>query len=141
MMKGIFAAIGGNARDADLRPLVYGGQERRAPVVDAAMAEVRGDRDEAGQILVFRPEAVSDPGPHTRPDEGIAACVKFQKGTAVPRIRTVHRVDDAQVVDLTGQVGKQLADGGPTLPVALKPERRAKEVAGRARDHARLRER
>ena len=39
-----------------------------------------------------------------------------------------------------GHMGKQLADGRPTLPMTLKPERRAKEVAGLARDHARLRE-
>ncbi len=50
--------LGGHAGVADRRALKGGRQEGRRPVVHAAVAERRADRDEARQVLVLGAEAV-----------------------------------------------------------------------------------
>ncbi len=128
-------------RRADGRALIDRRQERRAPVVHAAVAEIRADGDEPRQVLILGPEPVRDPRAHARPDERIAAGVELQEGSAVPRVGPVHRVDHAEVVHAPGQVREQLADRDPALAVLPEPERRAEQITRLARDHPRLGER
>src|SRR4051812_43952922 len=105
------------------------------------MRQRRADGNEAGQVLVFRTQAVRDPRSHAGADEGVAAGVQFQKRSAVPRVRAVHRANQAQVIDAAGDVWEQLADPGAPLAVLLELPGRAEEVAGFAGDDARLGER
>ena len=97
-------------RVAERRPLVGGREEPRAEVVRAALGEVLADRDVAGDVLVLGPEPVRDPRPQARPDERVAPGVPLQHGPAVPRVRAVHRVDHAEVVDAAGDLGEERAD-------------------------------
>ena len=133
--------VGADPGRADRRTLIDRRQERRAPVVHAAVAEVRADGDVSREVLVLGPEPVRDPGPHARPDERIAAGVEFQQRSPVPRVRPVHRVDHAEVVHAAGQMGEQLADRDPALAVPLETEWRPEQVPGLARHDARLGER
>ena len=140
-MNGIFARSEPMPGRADGRALIDRRQERRAPVVHAAVAEVRADGDESRQVLILGPEPVSDPRTHARPDERIAAGVEFQQGSPVPRVGPVHRVDHAEVVHAPGQMREQLADRDPALAVLPEPERRAEQIPRLARHHPRLGER
>ena len=111
------------------RPLVGGGEEPRAEVVRAALREVLADRHVSREVLVLAAQPISDPRAHAGPDERVAAGVPFQHGTAVPRVRAVHRVDHAEVVGAPCQVREQRADPEPALAVLPERERRSHQVA------------
>jgi len=72
--------VRGDGGVADGRTGASSWQERRAPVIDPAVAEGRADGDEPGQVPVLGPEAVGDPRAHTGPDEVVAAGVELEAG-------------------------------------------------------------
>ena len=82
-----------HARAADRRALIDRGQKGVAVIARAAVAEARAERDEAGQILVFRAEPVGDPRAHRGPHEGRRAGVEKERGRAVRDAVGVHRAD------------------------------------------------
>ena len=91
------------------RALKSAGQERGAQVVRADAA--RGQGNEAWKILVFRAEAVSDPGPDAGLYQAERPGVHHQRGRVVVRNIRSHRADDRDVVDMLADERKDLADG------------------------------
>ena len=108
------------ARVAQRRPLIRRGQEARAEVVGPPLRQVLADRDVSGEVLVLAPEPVRDPRTHARPDERVGPRVPFQHGTAVARVRAVHRVNDAEVVG----AGRQFREK------ASSPRHRSRRTVG-----------
>ena len=130
-----------DARVADRRPLVGRREKGRAPVVDPAMRERRADRHKRRQVRVLRPEAIRSPRANTRPHEVIAARMQLHHRPAVGRVRAMHRVDHAQVVDMLGDMREQFAHRNPALAVLLELPRRLEQVVRRRELNARLIER
>ena len=116
----------------DVGPLVGAGEERGAPVLGRHDRIAAGThRDEAGQVLVLRAQAVGDPGPHAGAlQAAVAAVHQHQRRLMIGHVG-VHRADDAQVVDvLLGRAGEQLAhlDAALAVFLNLKGEPRAAPV-------------
>ena len=117
----------------DVGALVDAGQKAGLPVLRFLNRIAAGAHgDEAGQILIFGAEAVSDPRAHAGADQPGFAAIHQQQRRLVVRHVGVHRADDADVVDAFGDVGKDLADFDAALAVFLKFERRGKRGAGLA---------
>ena len=102
------------------------GPARRPGPRMASMA----DHDEGGQILVLRAESVTDPGSHARSGGLIGANVHHQQPGDVLGDVGVHRVQQAQLVGVPGDVGKQFADPEATVTMLREAERRFQQ-AGR----------
>jgi hypothetical protein len=56
--------IGRHARSSYRGALVSGGKKGIAVISRSAIAGGGSDGDEAGEVLVFAAQAISDPGPH-----------------------------------------------------------------------------
>ena len=110
----------------DVRALVDPGQERRLPVLRLGDREAaRAHHDEAGQVLVLRPEPVEHPRADARPGlPRLAAVHQHQRRLVIGDVG-VHRADHADVVDHLGGVREQVADLDAALAVLLELERRA----------------
>ena len=118
-----------NAGVADRRSLAVRGQERSSPVVHASVGKRWADRDKGGQILILRSQSVNHPRPHARPNELIGARVELQQGAAMRRVRTVNGTQNAKVVNVLCDVGKQLAYRQAALTVLMKLPGRLQQVA------------
>ena len=55
--------------------------------------------------------------------------MEFEEGAAVGRVGAVDGTEDAEVVDVLGDMGKEFADREPGLAVAMEFPRGAEEVA------------
>ena len=88
--------------------------------------------DEGGQVLIFRAQAVSQPSAQAGPVGLNRPRVHHQQPGHVLGQVGVHGVDDAEVVDGLGHVGKELADPAAGLAVALKLEGRLHQALGLA---------
>lgn len=103
-------------------PLVGGGHVAARPVLRAGNRPAgRVEHDhETGQVLVH----ASQPVVHPRAQTGTAgedpAGVHLQHGRAVDGRIGGHRVDEGDVVDAGGQVGKEIADPLAALAILLE---------------------
>ena len=114
----------------EVRALVLGRQETRAPQVTAP--RTRTEHDESRQVTVLGPEAVRDPSAERGPSRGDVARMDEIARRRVRRVERVHRTDHAQIVDNRSEVGQQFADLNSTLAVALELERRRQQSSGHA---------
>jgi predicted methyltransferase MtxX (methanogen marker protein 4) len=94
------------------------------------MSQSRADGDEGGQVAVFCPESVADPTADTGSNEVVAAGVEFEECSAVSGIGAVDRVDDAQVIGMSGGVWEQFTNGQPAVAVLAKRPGRTEQLAG-----------
>ncbi len=118
---------------ADLHALVRGRHVAVAPVrraVDRPAAMIRED-DEAGQVLVLAPQPVGNPAADARMAGEDAAGVHLEQRWAVRGAERMHRADERDVVDVLGDVRKELRDLHAALAVPLEPPRRRHQAAGR----------
>ena len=106
----------------DVGALVGTRKKRRSPVLGCHDRIATGAHgDEARQVLVFRAQAVSDPGPHARALQAAISAVHQHERRLVVGHVGVHRPNDAQVVDvLLGGPGEELADLDAALAVLLE---------------------
>ncbi len=106
------------------RPPVLGCHDRIAP---------RTHGDEAGQVLVFRAQAVSDPGSHAGALQAAVAAVHQHERWLVIGHVGIHRADDAQVVDmLSRRAGEEITHFDAALAILPEGEGRAQGCAGLA---------
>ena len=118
----------------DVGPLVGAGEERSAPVLGRHdRIAARTHRDEAGQVLVLRAQAVGDPGAHAGAlQAAVAAIHQHQRRFMIGHVG-IHRSDDAEVVDvLLGRAGEQLAHLDAAPAVFAECKGRAQRGAGLA---------
>ena len=89
-----------------LHALIDGRQVARAPdgFAGVGIFSAGSEDDESGQILVFRAESVSRPRADGRRAEVLAAGVHEQLRGAVVELVSVHRLDEAHVIDHRGKV-------------------------------------
>ena len=116
------------AIDADGRAFVNGRQKRRR--IDGRLGGAQADH--AGQILILRAEAVSDPGAHARATAEPFACVQLQEGLRMVAGVRVHAVDHAKFVRVLGGLGQQF--GNPEAAVAVSLEIKYRTRMRRLRD-------
>ena len=121
-------------------PWQYGGQERGAPVVHAAVGERRADGDEGGQVLVLGAEPVGDPRAHARPDEVVAAGVQLQQRAAVRRVGAVQERRMQRSSTHCATCGNSSLTGRPLWPYCLNFHGDFSSLPGLGELHARLRE-
>ena len=115
------------------RPLITRPAGTRCRSSARRRCRTRGDRDEAGQVLVLGPQAVQHPRAHRRPDEVRRAAVQEQRRRAVGDPFGVQRVDEAQVVDVPADLGKQLRDPAAASGRAGRTSRAASSRAASRR--------
>ncbi len=115
----------------DVRSLVTSRQEGRLPVLGVLdRVAARTKDDERGKVLVLGSQTVREPRADARAGQtGLAAVHQHQRRLVIGNVR-VHRADDAEIVGMFAEVGKQLADFHAALAVLLEFERRGK---GRSR--------
>ena len=104
----------------DVAALMAAGQKVARPELRAAIRQGGRDDHEAGQVRVFRPEAVADPRAHARAREGHRAGVDAERGLRVVGVVGEHGADEAEIVGALGDLGKQLADPQAGLPALLE---------------------
>ena len=109
--------------------LVSSRQECTRPVVDPSMPQRRTDGDESWQVRVLLTQAVEHPRTHARPDEGVASGVEGKQCSTMSVIGAVHTLDEADVIDHSRDVGKQITDPLPRLTVLLELPRRSHHPA------------
>ena len=77
--------------------------------------------DEAGQIVAFRPQSITDPCPHAGPKKRLVTAVNLHAGSAVCDICFTDGIDNAQFIrdsrKMLPQLGHPLP-GGAHLPEA-----------------------
>ena len=88
---------------------MVGWQECGSEILNSAVPERWVDRDETWQIFVFGTESVADPSPHAGPDKRIAPRVHLQQRSSMRFVRTMHRLDEGNIVDATSDLRKQIA--------------------------------
>jgi len=87
----------------------------------------RTDRDEAGQIFVFRTQSVSDPGADGRTDQVRSAGMQAQDGFAVGLSLGVQAPNHAEIIRAFGRFGQQLGYPMPGLAVLTECPRRTQQ--------------
>ena len=115
----------GSRIDARQKAAVPGG-------LTGTVAALVTDGNEGGQVLVFRAQAVSQPGPDAGPVGLNRPCGHHQQSGHVLRKVGMHGVDDAEIVDALSHVGKELADPAAGLAMALELEGRLHQALGLA---------
>ena len=115
----------GSRIDARQKAAVPGG-------VSGPVAPLVADGNEGGQVLIFRPQAVSQPGSHAGPVGLNRPGGHHQQPGHVLRKVGMHGVDDAEIVDALRHVGKELADPAAGLAMALELEGRFHQALGLA---------
>lgn len=111
----------------DKGPLIHAGQEAVLPVLRVLDGVASGaHRDEAGQVLVLRAEAVKHPRAEAGPRlHGVAAVHQHERRLVVGHLR-IHRAHHRDVVGELCGAGKDLADFEAALAAALELEGRGK---------------
>src|SRR6056297_2303835 len=99
---------------------MIGWQKSGTPVLRAAMGERRADGHETWQVFILRAQSIRNPRAHAGSHESIAASVDFQACPTVCGIRAVHRVDNAEVINVPGDMRKQFADRSPAFTMRLE---------------------
>ena len=84
--------------------------------------------DEAGQILVLRPQPIHQPGAQTRADQPRVAAIHQQQRRLVVGHVGVHGADHAQVIGAGRQMRKDVADLDAALAVLLKAHLERKDL-------------
>src|SRR5690606_6478523 len=80
----------------------------------------RGDRDKAGQVLVLRAQPVERPGAERGTDELERAGVQLQEGLRMRGKVRLHGANDAEIVRVPGDLGKEVGYPKPALSVLRK---------------------
>ena len=114
---------------ADRSSLTMRGKEGGPPVIYSAMRECRTNRYERRQVLVLTPQAIGNPRTETRSYKLIATGMQFQKRSAVRRIGTVNRSQNAQVVYVLRDMWKQFTHRQTTLAMLMELPRRFQQSA------------
>ena len=117
----------------DERPLIHAGQEAVLPVLRVLDGVAAGThRDEAGQVLVLRAEAVEQPRAEAGPRlHGVAAVHQHERRLVVGHLR-IHRAHHRDVIGELRGLREDLADFEAALAVGLELEGRGKRRAGLA---------
>ena len=117
----------------DISALEDAGKEAARPVLgllDRVAAGAHGD--EAGEVLVLRPQAVGDPRAHAGPRHlRVAAVHQHERRLVVGDLR-LEGTDDAQVVGALGDVCEQLTDLDAAPAVLLELEGAGQRATGLA---------
>ena len=117
----------------DVHAFVHTRQEARLPVLRFLnRVSVRAHGDERGQVLILAAQAVAQPGTQAGPDLPRFATVHEEQRRLMVWHVGVHRANEADVVDRTRRVAKQVADFDAALPVFAELERRRERGAGRS---------
>src|SRR5439155_13177132 len=108
---------------------VRSGQETRA-VLSSAFDQWSGaDGDEAGQVLVFCAQTVSNPGAQARARSHSLTRIHLQTSAGMIHIVGYHRADDAQAIGARANVRKQFAYVESRLPALGELPGRSQQVA------------
>ena len=91
------------------------------------MRKCRTNRNVTGQILVLGSQAIKNPGAHAGTNKCVTPGVQLQQRPPMTRIRTMHGIDNTQIVDVPRNVGKQITHPGPRSTVLSKSPRRFKQ--------------
>ena len=112
--------------------LINGGEEAGAPEGFAGGGHfAAGDHDHvSGEILVGGAEPVGGPGADGGSAELGSAGVEEELGGGVVELVGVHRLDEADVIDVPGEAGHAVGDPGAGLAVLLEGEDGAEELWG-----------
>lgn len=107
----------------DVSALVGTGKKGGSPVLgfdDGNPSRAQGD--EAGEVFVFRTETVVDPASHTRANEvdPLGPGIHEHERRLVIGDVGIHRVDDAEIIDLLGDLGEEIA--GPDAALSMLGE-------------------
>src|SRR5262249_32619309 len=122
------AVAAGPSAGADLRPLANRRQKGSAVVDWPAVIDRWIQRDESGQVLVLRAEAVKRPRAERWAEKLENASVHLHERLRVIRLVAVHRIDEAHLVGVLGEIRKQLGDPQSTLAVLCEFPRRAEQL-------------
>ena len=110
----------GETGPADAGALMDGWEESVRVVARSAFAGRGHDGDEAGEVFVFGAESVGDPAAHGGADEVGGAGVEEEGGRPVGDAFGVHGVDEAEVIDMLGDVREEAADPAAGLAVLFE---------------------
>ena len=111
---------GGESGTADAGALMDRREEGVRVVAWSSFAGGGHDGDEAGEVFVFGAESVGDPAAHGGADEVGGTGVEEEGGGAVSHAFGVHGVDEAEVIDMFGDVGEEGADPATGLAVLFE---------------------
>src|SRR5690606_25447567 len=93
----------------DVGSLVNAGQEGRLPVFGPAGGHAFGAHgDVAGQVFIFRAQAVGDPGAKAGAVQAAVARVHETQGGLMVGHIGLHGADDAEVIGKLGGAGKDV---------------------------------
>ena len=110
--------------------LINPGQKSATPKLWAHHRFSRAKNNEARQILIFDPQAVAEPRPHTGTDRLGNSGVHHEERRLMIRDIGVHGANDTDVVNAFGDLWKNLADRNPGLSRTLELEGRFKKPTG-----------
>ena len=113
---------------ADARALIDGGKKCRAVILRTELNR-RGDGDEAGEVFIFRTEAVERPRAEAGADELRAARVHLDVRLRMIRDVGRHAAQHADVVGVLGDICEDLGDPLPALAVLREFERRCEQLS------------
>ena len=115
---------------AALHALVDARQKSAAPDAHAGVGRLAaaGEDDKAGQILVFRAQAVGGPGAQARAAEQLRAGVQQKLRRGVVELLGVHRLDDRDIVEHVRQMLPDLAEPRAARSMLREFERRAEHL-------------
>ncbi len=98
---------GREASIADWGALAIGWKKGRSPVVDPTVGKGRANGDEGGEVFVFSTQAINEPGSHAGADKLVRTGVELQQCAAMGRIGAMDGTEDAEVVDVLGDMGEE----------------------------------
>ena len=106
-------------------PLISSGEETGLPILSARHGITTGaHRNETGEVLVFRPHPVGDPGADTRAGQARIAAVHQKKRRLVIGDLGMHRANHAKIIGMRPDAWKKLGDSESALAIFFKGKRR-----------------
>ena len=88
--------------------------------------------DESRQVLILCSQPIDEPGTEAGAIQFIGADIEHGKRSSVLRDVGMHRVNDADVINTLGHMGKKVADPGARLAMPLELEWRREDCGGLA---------
>ena len=117
----------------DVGSLIRAREKGIAPILRALdRIAARAHRHEAGEILVFRSQAVGHPRPGSGADKPTVTAVHEHERRLMVGHIGVHRADDEEPIGMAGHRREQVADLESTLAMATECERRGEGGTGAA---------
>ena len=118
----------GTTRVAYGGPLERGREKFGTPAIGATVRQSRANGDESRHVVVLGSQSEGGPRTDSGTNERITTSVQLEQGAAVARIRNVHRVGHAQIVDALVYMEEPIAHPNAALYVLSEFQARPQKV-------------